>query len=80
MNIGKAAKLSNLTVKPLWYYADIGLVKPLKKITVHGIEISLMMMWSNYNLLQKRVNLISAFKNVRNCFFYTLIKMALIRK
>ena len=29
-NIGKAAKLSNLTVKPLWYYADIGLEKPLK--------------------------------------------------
>ena len=30
MNIGKAAKLSNLTVKTVRYYADIGLVKPLK--------------------------------------------------
>ena len=29
MNIGKAAKLSNLTVKTVRYYADIGLVKPL---------------------------------------------------
>ena len=30
MNIGKAAKLSNLTVKTVRYYADIGLVKPFK--------------------------------------------------
>ena len=30
MNIGKAAELSNLTVKTVRYYADIGLVKPLK--------------------------------------------------
>ena len=30
MKIGKAAKLSNLTVKTVRYYADIGLVKPLK--------------------------------------------------
>ena len=30
MNIGKVAKLSNLTVKTVRYYADIGLVKPLK--------------------------------------------------
>ena len=30
MNIGKAAILSNLTVKTVRYYADIGLVKPLK--------------------------------------------------
>jgi Predicted transcriptional regulators len=30
VNIGKAAKLSNLTVKTVRYYADIGLVKPLK--------------------------------------------------
>ena len=30
MNIGKAAKLSNLTVKTVRYYADIGLVRPLK--------------------------------------------------
>lgn len=30
MNIGKAAKLSNLTVKTVRYYADIGLIKPLK--------------------------------------------------
>ena len=30
LNIGKAAKLSNLTVKTVRYYADIGLVKPLK--------------------------------------------------
>ena len=29
VNIGKAAKLSNLTVKTVRYYADIGLVKPL---------------------------------------------------
>ena len=30
VNIGKAAKLSNLTVKTVRYYADIGLVQPLK--------------------------------------------------
>ena len=30
VNIGKAAKLSNLTVKTIRYYADIGLVKPFK--------------------------------------------------
>ena len=30
VNIGKAAKLSNLTVKTVRYYADIGLIKPLK--------------------------------------------------
>ena len=30
MNIGRAAKLSNLTVKTVRYYADIGLVRPLK--------------------------------------------------
>ena len=30
MNIGEAAKLSNLTVKTVRYYADIGLVRPLK--------------------------------------------------
>ena len=32
MNIGKAAKLSNLTVKAVRYYANIGLVKPQKNI------------------------------------------------
>ena len=30
MNIGNAAKLSNLIVKAVRYYADIGLIKPLK--------------------------------------------------
>jgi Cu(I)-responsive transcriptional regulator len=30
VNIGKAAKLSNLTVKTVRYYADIGLVRPWK--------------------------------------------------
>ena len=30
VNIGKVAKLSNLTVKTVRYYADIGLVRPLK--------------------------------------------------
>ena len=30
MNIGKAAKLSNLTVKTVRYSTDIGLIKPLK--------------------------------------------------
>jgi len=30
VNIGKAAKLSNLTVKTVRYYTDIGLIKPLK--------------------------------------------------
>ena len=30
MNIGKAPKLSNLTVKTVRHYADIGLIKPLK--------------------------------------------------
>ena len=30
LNIGKAAKLSNLTVKTVRYYADIGLVTPVK--------------------------------------------------
>ncbi len=30
MNIGKAAKLSNLTIKAVRYYANIGLVKPKK--------------------------------------------------
>lgn len=30
LNIGKAAKLSNLTVKTVRYYADIGLVSPIK--------------------------------------------------
>ena len=32
MNIGKAAYLSNLTVKTVRYYANIGLVKPQQKI------------------------------------------------
>ena len=32
MNIGKAAKLSNLTVKAVRYYANIGLVKPFQNI------------------------------------------------
>ena len=30
MNIGKAAKLSNLTIKTVRYYANIGLVNPKK--------------------------------------------------
>ena len=30
VNIGTAAKLSNLTVKTVRYYTDIGLIKPLK--------------------------------------------------
>jgi len=30
LHIGKAAKLSNLTVKTVRYYADIGLVSPVK--------------------------------------------------
>ena len=30
LNIGKAAKLTNLTVKTVRYYADIGLVSPVK--------------------------------------------------
>ena len=30
LNIGKAAKLLNLTVKTVRYYADIGLVSPVK--------------------------------------------------
>ena len=29
MNIGKAAKLSGLTVKTVRYYSDIGIIKPL---------------------------------------------------
>ena len=33
LNIGKAARLSNLTVKTVRYYADIGLVKPLRNIS-----------------------------------------------
>ena len=33
MNIGKAAKFSNLTVKAVRYYANIGLVKPQQNIT-----------------------------------------------
>ena len=33
MNIGKAAKLSNLTVKTLRYYANIGLVRPQQNIS-----------------------------------------------
>ncbi len=33
LNIGKAAKLSNLTVKTVRYYADIGLVSPLQFIS-----------------------------------------------
>ena len=33
MNIGKAAKLSNLTVKTVRYYANIGLVKPKQNIS-----------------------------------------------
>ena len=33
MNIGKAAKLSNLTIKTLRYYANIGLVKPRQNIS-----------------------------------------------
>ena len=32
LNIGEAARLSNLTVKTVRYYADIGLVKPLRNI------------------------------------------------
>ena len=30
MNIGKAAKLSNLTIKTVRYYANIGLIKPTR--------------------------------------------------
>ena len=33
MNIGKAAKLSNLTIKTVRYYANIGLVKPEQNIS-----------------------------------------------
>ena len=33
MNIGKAAKLSNLTVKTVRYYANIGLVKPEQNVS-----------------------------------------------
>jgi Cu(I)-responsive transcriptional regulator len=33
MNIGKAAKLSNQTIKAVRYYANIGLVKPQQNIT-----------------------------------------------
>ena len=33
MNIGRAAKLSNLTVKAVRYYANIGLVKPQQSLT-----------------------------------------------
>jgi len=33
MNIGKAAKLSNLTIKTVRYYANIGLVNPKKNIS-----------------------------------------------
>ena len=33
MNIGKAAKLSNLTIKTVRYYANIGLVKPRQNIS-----------------------------------------------
>ena len=32
MNIGKAAKLSDLTIKAVRYYANIGLVKPQQNI------------------------------------------------
>ena len=32
MNIGEAAKLSGLTVKTVRYYADIGLINPVKNI------------------------------------------------
>ena len=32
MNIGKAAKLSNLTIKAVRYYANIGLVKPQQNL------------------------------------------------
>ena len=30
MNIGEAARLSGLTVKTVRYYADIGLINPVK--------------------------------------------------
>ena len=33
MNIGKAANLSNLTIKAVRYYANIGLVKPQQNIS-----------------------------------------------
>ena len=33
MNIGKVAKLSNLTVKAVRYYSNIGLVKPQQNLT-----------------------------------------------
>ena len=33
MNIGKAAKLSNLTVKAVRYYANVGLVNPHQSLT-----------------------------------------------
>ena len=33
MNIGKAAKLSNLTIKTVRYYANIGLVKPEQNVS-----------------------------------------------
>ena len=40
VNIGKAAELSNLTVKTVRYYADIGLVKPLKNKSTGYREFS----------------------------------------
>ena len=33
MSIGKAAKLSNLTIKAVRYYANIGLVKPQQNVS-----------------------------------------------
>ena len=33
MNIGKAAKFSNLTIKTVRYYANIGLVKPQQNVS-----------------------------------------------
>ena len=33
MNIGKVAKLSNLTIKAIRYYDNVGLVKPIQSIS-----------------------------------------------
>tara|TARA_B100000524_G_scaffold8885_1_gene5419 strand:+ start:135 stop:524 length:390 start_codon:yes stop_codon:yes gene_type:complete len=33
MNIGKVAKLSNLTIKAVRYYDNVGLVKPIQRIS-----------------------------------------------
>ena len=78
MNIGKASKLSELTVKAVRYYDNIGLVKPHQNIFSGYRE------YNNEDVLKlkfvgKARNLILVLMNVGNYYLYTKIKAGLVK-